>query len=258
MVVDMGNAPLGALLTDNFHDAEEGYRWTRGTSRMRFLDSGASPTARVEIALAGFRPRGTRPPLLVIESGGETLRRSPGRRAELYKLETRTEGVWSSTLDVSLRSDTFSPGAGDDRSLGVRVHEARLVLPNGVEAAAPPARSSLGARARRTPRRLSMAGLNDVWSRGVGRRHRGRGGRLRVRPGLGDDPRPGPRRRSRRRSHREMALAGIHPGDRGNDLTVRECACGWSRDSRERLGCLRGRPRHFRDRVLCQNSALLK
>ena len=93
-----------------------------------------------------------------------------------------------------------------------------------------------------------MAGLNDVWPRGVGRRHRGRGGRLRVRPGLGDDPRPEPRRRSRRRSHREMALAGIHPGDRGNDLTVRECACGWSRDSRERLGCLRGRPRHFRDR----------
>ncbi len=131
IVVDMRNAPLGALLTDNFHDAEEGYRWTRGTSRMRFLDPGASPTARVEIVLAGFRPRGTPPPLLVIESGGETLRRSPGRRAELYELETRTEGVWSSTLEVSLRSDAFSPGAGDDRSLGVRVHEARLVLPNG-------------------------------------------------------------------------------------------------------------------------------
>ena len=150
MVVDMGNAPLGALLTDNFHDAEEGYRWTRGTSRMRFLDPGASPTARVEIALAGFRPRGTRPPLLVIESGGETLRRSPGRRAELYKLETRTEGVWSSTLDVSLRSDTFSPGAGDDRSLGVRVHEARLVLPNGSR---PPLRQLAAALA------LVLAGL---------------------------------------------------------------------------------------------------
>ncbi len=150
MVVDMGNAPLGALLTDNFHDAEEGYRWTRGTSRMRFLDPGASPTARVEIALAGFRPRGTRPPLLVIESGGETLRRSPGRRAELYKLETRTEGVWSSTLDVSLRSDTFSPGVGDDRSLGVRVHEARLVLPNGSR---PPLRQLAAALA------LVLAGL---------------------------------------------------------------------------------------------------
>jgi hypothetical protein len=131
MVVDMGDAPLGALLTDNFHDAEEGYRWTRSTSRMRFLDPGASPTARVEIFLAGFRPRGTPPPILVIESGGETLRRSPGKRAELYELETRTEGVWSSTLEVFLRSDTFSPGAGDDRSLGIRVHEARLVLPNG-------------------------------------------------------------------------------------------------------------------------------
>ena len=150
LVVDMGDAVVGALLTDNFHDAEEGYRWTRGTSRMRFLDPGASPTARVEIALAGFRPRGTRPPLLVIESGGETLRRSPGRRAELYKLETRTEGVWSSTLDVSLRSDTFSPGAGDDRSLGVRVHEARLVLPNGSR---PPLRQLAAALA------LVLAGL---------------------------------------------------------------------------------------------------
>ena len=150
MVVDMGNAPLGALLTDNFHDAEKGYRWTRGTSRMRFLDPGASPTARVEIFLAGFRPRGTPPPLLVIESGGETLRGSPGRRAELYELETRTEGVWSSTLEVSLRSDTFSPGAGDDRSLGIRVHEARLVLPNGSR---PPLRQLAAALA------LVLAGL---------------------------------------------------------------------------------------------------
>ena len=40
LVVDMGDAVVGALLTDNFHDAEEGYRWTRGTSRMRFLDPG--------------------------------------------------------------------------------------------------------------------------------------------------------------------------------------------------------------------------
>ena len=63
LVVDMGDAVIGAPLTDNFHDAEEGYRWTRGTSRMRFLDPGASPTARVEIVLAGFRPRGTPRPM---------------------------------------------------------------------------------------------------------------------------------------------------------------------------------------------------
>ena len=131
MVVEMGNAPLSALLTNDFHDVEESYRWTRGTSRMRFLDPGASPTARVEILLAGFRPHSKPLPLLVIESGNETLRRRPERRTELFELETRTEGVWSSTLEVSLRSNTFSPGAEDNRSLGVRVHEARLVLPNG-------------------------------------------------------------------------------------------------------------------------------
>ena len=93
-----------------------------------------------------------------------------------------------------------------------------------------------------------MAGRDRVRPCHVGRRRRVRGSRLRLRSGLGDDSRPGPRRHARRRSHREMALAEIHPGDRGNDLTIRECACGWSRDPRERLGCLRGRPGHFRDR----------
>ena len=48
-VVDMGDAVVGALLTDNFHDAEEGYRWTRGTSHMRFLDPGASPRMCPEV-----------------------------------------------------------------------------------------------------------------------------------------------------------------------------------------------------------------
>jgi hypothetical protein len=153
MTVEMGNAPLSALLTDNFHDAEEGYRWTRGLSRIRFLDPGIATTARVDILLAGFRPRGSSPPLLVIESGGETLRATAERRAQHYELETRTEGIWRSTVEIAIRSDTFSPGGGDDRTLGVRVHEVQLELPKG---AWPPLRELVAALA------LVLAGLVAV------------------------------------------------------------------------------------------------
>lgn len=145
--IDLGSGWPGALVARGFHDAEGSYRWSKAASAIVFPDPGANRSVRVELVLSGFRPRGTDPPLLVVESDDEArpaLRMTPSRRIETVSFETETRGLWSSTLAVRLRSDTFCPGGLDDRMLGVRLHRARLVLhgPTG-----PPARQILSALA---------------------------------------------------------------------------------------------------------------
>jgi hypothetical protein len=139
--LDLGGGLASALVTEGFHDAEAGYRWTRAQSEILFPDPGARGDARLEIQLSGFRPRGEEAPLLVVDAGGESLRVHPSRRIEPYALVTRTEGIWSSSLHVALRAETFTPGGGDDRALGVRVHRVRLELGPG---AFPPLRQLVG------------------------------------------------------------------------------------------------------------------
>ncbi len=68
----------------------------------------------------------------------------PSRRIQPYAFDTETRGLWSSTLSLHLRSNTFSPGGGDDRALGVRLHQARLVLHGPTT---PPVRQLLAALA---------------------------------------------------------------------------------------------------------------
>ena len=138
--LQMGSGLTSSFSVENFHDAELGYRWSRGRSRLVFHDPGTSGRARLELTLAGFRPRGQEPPLVLIEAGGERLRLTPSRRIDDYTLEVTTSGVWSSDLTVEIRSETFSPGAFDERALGVRVHRARLILDG---AAIPPVRQML-------------------------------------------------------------------------------------------------------------------
>ncbi len=132
--LQMGRGFTSSFAVENFHDAELGYRWSRARSRLVFRDPGASGRARLELTLAGFRPRGQEPPLVFIEAGGERLPLTPSRRIDDYTLEVTTSGVWSSDLAVDIRSETFSPGAGDERALGVRVHRARLFLDRGTVA----------------------------------------------------------------------------------------------------------------------------
>ena len=126
--LQMGRGFTTSFAVENFHDGEGTYRWSRARSRLVFRDPGASERARLELTLAGFRPRGEEPPLVFIVAGGESLRLTPSRRIGDYSLDVTTRGVWSSDLAVDIRSETFSPGAGDARALGVRVHRARLVL----------------------------------------------------------------------------------------------------------------------------------
>ena len=62
----------------------------------------------------------------MIEASGQRLQARPGRDDTLT-LETKTQGWWSSDLEVRFRSETFIPGEYDRRSLGIRVHEVRVV-----------------------------------------------------------------------------------------------------------------------------------
>lgn len=126
MDVDFANAPAGYLSTEGFHDAEAGYRWSRARSEIHFHDPGAKWNVRLELLLSGFRPRDLPPPLLIVETPGRTFRLKPSRKVEPFAMDVSTRGNWSSTLRVVLRSEVFTPGGGDERSLGVRVHRARL------------------------------------------------------------------------------------------------------------------------------------
>jgi hypothetical protein len=144
---DLGSSWSGALVARGFYEPEGPYRWSRGVSELVFPDPGQTRSARLELTLSGFRPRGTDTPNVLLEAGdagGQSHRITPSRRIESYAFETETVGRWSSTLTVRLRSDVFSPGAGDERALGVRLHRARLLVRGP---AAPPARQLLAALA---------------------------------------------------------------------------------------------------------------
>ncbi len=127
LVISPGSGLLGALTVHNFHDAEGAYRWTRARSSLVFPDPGPGLKARVETHVSGFRHPGQDPPLLVIQAEGESLQTRPGSRPETISFAAETRGWWRSDLEIVFRSETFTPGEGDRRSLGVRVHEVRLV-----------------------------------------------------------------------------------------------------------------------------------
>ncbi len=126
--IDLGRGVEGALGSSGFFDAEGSYRWSRARAEIVFPDPGARNPVRLELVLSGFRPPGSEPPRVAIEAGGRSLTLTPSRRIETYFLETATEGIWSSSSRVQIRSDTFVPGDGDERALGVRLHRARLVV----------------------------------------------------------------------------------------------------------------------------------
>src|SRR3990170_3915417 len=126
--IDLGRGVDGVLGSSGFYDTEGSYRWSRARGEIVFPDPGARNPVRLELVLSGFRPPGSEPPRVAIEAGGRSLTLTPSRRIETYSLETATEGVWSSSSRVKIRSDTFVPGGGDERALGVRVHRARLIL----------------------------------------------------------------------------------------------------------------------------------
>lgn len=142
--IELGASLLGALTAEQFHDAEGTYRWSRARSAVIFPDPGVGRNVRVEADVSAFRPRGERFPLFVMEAAGKSVRERLERGAHTLSLELapRIQGrLWSSDLEIAFRSETFVPGGADQRALGVRVHEVRLIPLGGM--AFPPLRQVL-------------------------------------------------------------------------------------------------------------------
>ncbi|MEO5762707.1 MAG: hypothetical protein ABIR28_10395, partial [Vicinamibacteria bacterium] len=124
------HAADGLVSHATFHDffpTESGLRWSSDWSTIVFPGPGRGAAVRVEVLLSGWRPPGEDAPRITLSVGGRRVAQTLGPSAAVVSLETATVGVWNSDLEVGLQSDTFEPGAGDARRLGVRVEEARLI-----------------------------------------------------------------------------------------------------------------------------------
>jgi hypothetical protein len=128
--IDVGASPLATACLRGFWGSEGGYRWSRERSAIVFPDPGPGIDVRVELDVAGWRPRGQETPSVDVNVGPGRLKARPSPRGETLSLEARTSGVWNSDLVVAIESPTFEPGPQDPRALGIRVYAARL-LPLG-------------------------------------------------------------------------------------------------------------------------------
>ena len=128
LTLDLGPGLLPSLLARNVYPSEGDFRWTRARSQVVVPDAGPGLAVRVEARVAGWRPPGEPAPRLVLRAGGASRNASPGQGAEVVSFETTTGGgVWDSDLTLTLDSETFVPGGGDSRALGVRLYALRIV-----------------------------------------------------------------------------------------------------------------------------------
>ena len=117
---------LSAIVYRGFGGPESGFRWSGAHGEIVFPDPGPGWPVRVEVVLSGWRPRDQPAPLVVVTAGEDSVSVRPAAGSETVTLDTVTSGAWRSDLVVSIDSETFRPGPGDPRTLGVRVIEARL------------------------------------------------------------------------------------------------------------------------------------
>ena len=127
LTLDLGYGLLPWLLAHDVYPAEGDFRWTRARSHVVVPDPGPGLAVRVEARVAGWRPPGEPPPRLALRAGGASRNAVAGQGAEVVSFESTTTGVWASDLALTLDSETFVPGAGDSRALGLRLYSVRLV-----------------------------------------------------------------------------------------------------------------------------------
>lgn len=118
---------------------EASFSWSARDSRIVAGDLTGAEPVRVEVDLAGWRPRGQAPPLVVASADGESARLRPASRGETVRLDVVPQGAWTVAAEIALRSETFRPGPGDPRELGVRIHAVRVApLVRGLRLRRPP------------------------------------------------------------------------------------------------------------------------
>lgn len=118
--------PLASWLFQDVHGGEGDMRWTRAHSRVLLPEPGPG-LARIEVDMAAWRPRGLPGPRIVLEAGPGRLEAQPEHGRQTLAFPTVSAGWWSSDVTLHVTSETFSPGAGDTRALGVRLYAVRLI-----------------------------------------------------------------------------------------------------------------------------------
>lgn len=131
IAVDLGSVPAAVLTTRGLYAAEDGYRWTTGRGAIVLPGPGPGRRIQVQATVSAWRPRGTPAPQLRLGVGGAAVAAQPGGAPVTVTLVTTTDTAWRDGVELRLDSETFAPGRGDPRTLGVRVHAVRLESATG-------------------------------------------------------------------------------------------------------------------------------
>jgi hypothetical protein len=98
------------------------YRWSKGTSYIKFPQIEAISPLTLSLCIGGLRPPGVRPPRASIKVNGHTLAEFiTSKGMEIYEFAVNRWMLEPGDLVVEIESDTFVPGGGDLRELGVIV-----------------------------------------------------------------------------------------------------------------------------------------
>jgi hypothetical protein len=127
--IDIGNLDFGYV--KGFWGSESvdslTYRWSKGTSYIKFPQIEASSPLTLSLCIAGSRPPSVRPPRASIKVNGHTLAEFiTSKGMEIYEFAVDRWMLEPGDLVVEIKSDTFVPGGGDLRELGVIVDWAKI------------------------------------------------------------------------------------------------------------------------------------
>ncbi|MGC9023268.1 MAG: hypothetical protein ACP5NB_00300 [Chloroflexia bacterium] len=122
LTLEVGERPDEMFLS-GFYEPERvagsSFRWSTGEGRLDIPALGSAPY-RLNLRLAAPRPAGTPPPLLSLIQGGHLLLETTVEPVpQVYSLLLPAEALSPGNLALEWRCETFSPGEGDPRMLGV-------------------------------------------------------------------------------------------------------------------------------------------
>jgi hypothetical protein len=131
VVVSFDAAWPTPVSTRGVFPVENGFRWTSGPSAMRVAGPGPRRAVTVQATVSAWRPRGAPPTQARLSTGGASALAVVGPAPAELSVTTETGASAWGEVEVRFESDTFAPGSGDPRRLGVRVHRLRVAPVSG-------------------------------------------------------------------------------------------------------------------------------
>ncbi len=122
---------------DGFYEPESNphdvYRWSGKTAAVRFPGIGCAQATTLRLRMSGARPSGIPLPQLTLKLNGRRLSRFAAEgQMKIYESTVPRETiVCTGEAEVQIDSETYSPGGGDLRELGVIVDWVMVVPERG-------------------------------------------------------------------------------------------------------------------------------